>query len=561
MEVKHTSMEERELKEFHEIGLDDRLLKAISKLKWSKPTPIQESAIPLALEGKDILARAKTGSGKTAAYAIPIIQKILQEKQTQQSESSVKALILVPTKELSQQSCKNMKELTSYCSRDVRVADVSQATLDVVRPVLLEKPDVVIGTPSRVLGHLQAKNLDLKESLNMLVVDEADLVFSYGYEYDLKMLLSYLPKIYQAFLMSATLSQEVQELKKLVLQNPVTLKLDDSHLPKEDRLMQYLIKCEAEDKFLLIFTLLKLKLVQGKTLIFVNGIDRCYRLKLFLEQFSIKSCVLNSELPHNSRCHIVEEFNKGIYDYIIATDENIELSASQTNASTRKKAKGEKDNEYSVSRGIDFQDVENVVNFDFPKNVENYVHRVGRTARGENSGAALSLVTTSDTKTISDVEERLAPNTGTKTEIFKPFKFKMEEIEGFRYRAQDALRAVTKISVREARLKEIKFEILNSEKLKAYFEDNPRDLQLLKHDKDLHPAKIYPHLKHIPDYLVPETLKPMLAKTHEKRRYHVPFHKTSRAQNKKRKLDPLRTFKAVQKPHENKRRRKTKHKS
>ncbi|CAB3998474.1 probable ATP-dependent RNA helicase DDX56 [Paramuricea clavata] len=452
-----------------------------------------------------------------------------------------------------------MKDLTSYCSRSVRVVDVAQATLDVVRPVLLEKPDVVIGTPSRVLGHLQAKNLDLKKSLSMLVVDEADLVFSYGYEYDLKMLLSHLPKIYQAFLMSATLTEEVKELKKLVLQNPVTLKLDSSELPQEDSLKQYLIKCEADDKFLLIYTLLKLKLVLGKTLIFVNGIDRCYRLKLFLEQFSIKSCVLNSELPHNSRCHIVEEFNKGIYDYIIATDENLETSKSSN--PSHKNASNTKDKEYGVSRGIDFQDVENVLNFDFPKTVESYVHRVGRTARGYNTGNALSLVTSSDDKTITAVEERLSPNpASTDDKIFKPFKFRMEEIEGFRYRAQDALRAVTKASVREARLKEIKSEILNSEKLKAFFEDNPRDLQLLRHDKDLHPAKIQPHLKHVPDYLVPETLKPTLNKTQHRKRSYVPFHKHSRNNNnhKKQKLDPLRTFKATQKPHENKKRRKNK---
>ena len=283
-----------------------------------------------------------------------------------------------------------------------------------------------------------------------------------------------------------------------------------------------------------------------------------FRLKLFLEQFSIKSCVLNSELPHNSRCHIVEEFNKGIYDYIIATDENINSSKSSSVTASQKNTGNPKDKEYGVSRGIDFQDVENVLNFDFPKTVENYVHRVGRTARGYNTGNALSLVTSTDDKTIAAVEERLSPNSAsTDDKIFKPFKFRMEEIEGFRYRAQDALRAVTKTSVREARLKEIKSEILNSEKLKAFFEDNPRDLQLLRHDKDLHPAKIQPHLKHVPDYLVPDTLKATLNKSQHRKRSYVPFHKPSR-NSKKQKLDPLRTFKATQKPHENKKRGKNK---
>ncbi|XP_046851331.1 probable ATP-dependent RNA helicase DDX56 isoform X2 [Xenia sp. Carnegie-2017] len=552
--------EQGNVKQFHEFGLDDRLLKAIAKLKWARPTRIQEVAIPLALEGKDLLARANTGSGKTAVYAISIIQKILRDKKEDGNVLGVKALILVPTKELSQQASKNIKDLTSYCSRDVRVVDVAQNSLDVMRPLLLEKPDVLVGTPSRILGHLQALNLNLKESLNMLVFDEADLLFSYGYEKEIKTLTSYLPKIYQACLMSATLSEEVSELKKLVLHNPVIVKLDSTDASQNGGLNQYLIKCETDDKFLLIYALLKLKLVLGKTLIFVNGIDRCYRLKLFLEQFSIKSCVLNSELPHNSRCHIVEEFNKGIYDYIIAADESAERSKSSCRSATGQP----KDKEFGVSRGIDFQDVENVVNFDFPKTVENYIHRVGRTARGFNTGNALSLVTSSDEKVITAVEERLSPNSVSSADekLFTPFKFKMDEIEGFRYRSQDALRAVTKASIREARLKEIKTEILNSEKLKAFFEDNPRDLQLLRHDKVLHPTKIQPHLRHIPDYLVPETMKPSLNKSSERRkRSFVTFHKNRRSSNfKKQKVDPLRTFKAShnQKPNDNKKRRKKK---
>ncbi|EDO49299.1 predicted protein [Nematostella vectensis] len=491
---------------FDSMGLDDRIVKAISKLNWSKPTPIQEKAITLALEGKDVLARAKTGSGKTAAYAIPVVQRILQEKQTCK-ESYIRALILVPTKELAQQAARNAKELSSCCAREVRVADVAQGNLPSTKPLLMDKPDIVVGTPSGILGHIQAKNMDLKDSLQMLVIDEADLVFSYGYEDDLKVLLSHLPKIYQAFLMSATLTDDVKALKKLVLHNPVTLKLNESQLPEDDRLVQYLIKCEPDDKFLLIYTLLKLRLVRGKTLLFVNGIDRCYRLKLFLEQFSIKACVLNSELPHNSRLHIVEEFNRDVYDYIIASDEaSLDLAPSsrilafffyKISFIFRRK----KDKEYGVARGIDFQGVENVINFDFPSTVEAYIHRVGRTARGDSSGTALSFVTHSDNTVISKAEERLAQETGSDKEVFKPFQFRMEEIEGFRYRARDAIRAVTKTAVKEARLKEIKREILNSEKLKAYFEDNPRDLQVLRHDKELHPAKVQAHMKNVPDYL------------------------------------------------------------
>uniref|UniRef100_A0A8C7KRW3 Probable ATP-dependent RNA helicase DDX56 n=1 Tax=Oncorhynchus kisutch TaxID=8019 RepID=A0A8C7KRW3_ONCKI len=498
--------------QFHEMGIDDRILKALADLGWAQPTLIQEKAIPLALEGKDILARARTGSGKTAAYAVPIIQRILTSKQNVR-EQAVRVLILVPTKELGQQVQAMIRQLTAYCARDVRVADISgKADLSAQRPILMEKPDVVVGTPSRVLAHLSAQSLDLQSSLETLVIDEADLLFSFGFEADLKslymgfLIISHLPKIYQSFLMSATLSEDVQALKELLLHNPVILKLQGSQLPDSSQLQQYSVQCEEEDKFLLIYTLLKLHLVQGKTLVFVGAVERCYRLKLFLEQFSIPTCVLNSELPVHSRCHIITQFNQGFYDYIIATDEQVLADPTTTAQATEGKGKKKKknagrakDKEYGVSRGIDFQNVSNVINFDFPTTVESYIHRVGRTARADNPGTALTFISHTELPLLAEVEDALI---GDNTECaLKPYGFKMEEIEGFRYRCRDAMRSVTKQAVREARLKEIKQELLNSEKLKTYFEDNPRDLQLLRHDKDLHPAVIKPHLKNVPEYL------------------------------------------------------------
>ncbi|XP_077442013.1 putative ATP-dependent RNA helicase DDX56 [Vanacampus margaritifer] len=514
---------ETETLQFHEMGLDDRLLKAVADLGWSKPTLIQEKAIPLALEGKDLLARARTGSGKTAAYAVPVIQRILASKQNVRVQD-VRALILVPTKELGQQVQFMMRQLTAYCSRDVRVADISgKDDVSAQRPILMEKPDVVVGTPSRVLAHLNAHNLSLQTSLETLVVDEADLLFSFGFEDDLKNLLCHLPKIYQSFLMSATLSDDVQALKELLLHNPVTLKLQGSQLPDSSQLQQFSVRCEEEDKFLLIYTLLKLRLVQGKTLIFVGTVDRCYRLKLFLEQFSIPACVLNSELPVQSRCHIITQFNQGFYDYIIATDERslADPAATSQPAGRGKKKAAEKagkakEKEYSISRGVDFQNVANVINFDFPATVESYIHRVGRTARADNPGTALSFVANTEATLLSEVETTLTGDNAEST--LKPYQFTMEAVEGFRYRCRDAMRSVTKQALREARLKEIKKELLNSEKLKTYFEDNPRDLQLLRHDQDLHPAVIKPHLKNVPEYLIPETLRGVINPMSKKRR-------------------------------------------
>ncbi|XP_014673958.1 PREDICTED: probable ATP-dependent RNA helicase DDX56 [Priapulus caudatus] len=542
----HGSEHSAKLLGFHEMGLDDRILQAVSKLGWKEPTLIQEKAIPLSLEGKDVLARARTGSGKTASYAIPVIQKILDRKQVTR-EQCISTIIMVPTKELGAQAHKNILELTTSCSREVRCVDISgKGDLPSQRPLLSENPDIVVGTPSKILAHLVARNMSVKDSLQFLVIDEADLVFSFGYEDDIKELLKHLPKIFQTFLMSATLNDDVKALKKLVLHNPVILKLEESQLPEAGQLTQYHIKCEEVEKFVLIYSLLKLRLIQGKSIIFVNSVDRCYRLKLFLEQFGIPACVLNSELPINSRVHIVHQFNDGLYDIVVAADDQTLLDPAQTSAAPSKKQKRKyQDKEFGVSRGIDFQFVTSVINFDFPSNVDSYIHRVGRTARGTNQGTALSFISVAEMPMYEEVQETLSKTSPEGADSFKPYQFRMEEIEGFRYRAQDAMRAVTKVAIREARLKEIKQEILNSQKLKSYFEDNPRDLQVLKHDKPLHTVRTQQHLKHVPEYLVPPMLRSMRAGT-KRRQPHAYKPKPAPTQTqmrfKKKKEDPLKSF-------------------
>ncbi|XP_065185560.1 probable ATP-dependent RNA helicase DDX56 [Sycon ciliatum] len=541
---------------FEDLGLDDRLLKAVGRLGWSALTDVQAKAIPLALEGKDVLVKARTGSGKTAAYALPVLEKVLQSKKDQTASSQaahVRALILVPTKELAVQALTNIKDLSSSCTRDVRVADVSShSTSTTQRTILLEQPDIVIGTPGRMLSCLKSKLIDLQH-LSFLVIDEADLVFSFGFEEDVRNVIEYLPNICQSFLVSATLSKDVEKLKEIVLHNPVVVGIEESALPDRSQLSQFHISCLDDDKFLIMYTLLKLRLLLGKSLIFVNGIDRSYRLKLFLEQFGIKTCVLNSELPQNSRQHVVEQFNRGIYDILIASDESTpDSAADKPGKSKKKRARGDK--EFGVARGIDFHGVEAVVNFDFPLTADSYVHRVGRTARGMEAGNALSLVSPSETFRLRKAEKKLQVAAGCVAEdaepFVKPYAFKMSEIEGFRYRANDALRSVTKIAIKEARLKEIRAELLNSEKLKSYFEDNPRDLQILRHDKVLHPVPAPAHLKNVPSYLVPKALEKTFRSSHphgaKQQRKPVkrgdPFKKGSAVN--KRKRDPLRSYKA-----------------
>ncbi|KAF9218629.1 DEAD-domain-containing protein [Gyrodon lividus] len=559
--------------------LDARILRALADMGFARPTLVQAKAIPIALENHDILARARTGSGKTAAYCIPVLQKILSAKSNlssvDPSYQATRALILVPTRELSEQVYICLQSLLTYCDRVAAISNAASGTAShLQRTLLADKPDIVIATPSRALGLLQSKTLSLS-FLESLVIDEADLILSYGHDEDVRQIFggAYFPKVYQSFLMSATMTDDVETLKGLALRSPVILKMEEGE-DEAALLTQYSVRCSEVDKFLLTYVILKLRLIKGKCILFVNDIDRCYRLKLFLEQFSIKSCVLNSELPLNSRYHTVQEFNKGVYDYIIATDESggkteqdtdqeddeeeQQQQARDGNAgqeddmiplqpkplpstseaevcitsskkrkrsrspqpglskSLKRKHKKASDKEYGVTRGVDFVDVACVLNFDLPISSRSYTHRVGRTARAGHTGMSLSFVVPKDqwgkNKVVGCLEsaksdevvfakiEREQAARGSK---IKEYKFDMHQAEAFRYRMEDALRSVTRSAIKEARIKELKTEILNSEKLKAHFEDNPLDLEYLRHDKPLHPTRIQSHMKHIPKYLLP----------------------------------------------------------
>lgn len=249
---------------------------AIAKLGWITPTMIQEKAIPLLLEGKDVLVRARTGSGKTAAFAIPAIQKILNAKENY-DEQTTSCLILAPSKELCTQIKQVIGQLTIKCARVIRCIELASMDVSSQKHNLSEKPDIIVSTPSKALHHLKQKTLKLDENFQTLVIDEADLMFSFGFEEELRECLSFLPPIYQSVLASATLGEDVLSLKKLVLQNPVTLKLTESELAPSTHLSHYQILAEENDKAAILYALLKLHLIRGKSVIFVNSVDRCYK--------------------------------------------------------------------------------------------------------------------------------------------------------------------------------------------------------------------------------------------------------------------------------------------
>ena len=457
---------------------------------------------------------------------------------------------MVPTRELAEQVLSNIKQFCMYCSKDVTALNLAtDLSPGQQKPLLAELPQVIISTPSRIVAHLESGNITLDATFQSLVIDEADLMLSFGYESDLKKLIKFLPKVYQAYLMSATLSEEVNDMKKQLLRNPVTIRLEEG-TDEPSRLSQFCVKTDQKDKFLILFFILKFRLLKGKCLIFVNDIDRCYRLKLFLNQFSIQAGVLNSELPHASRLHTVQEFNKGVFDYLIATDESElkgevdsddEKSLKPSKTGGKKQKKIRQDKEYGISRGIDFKNVAAVINFDVPTSTRTYTHRIGRTARGDASGMALSFVSESDTRLWNKIEYKQK----SKNMSIEPYQFDMSQIDGFRYRCDDALRSVTKTTIREARLKELKAELLNSEKLKSHFAENPKDLDAIRHDRPLHVMRSQPHLKHIPNYLAPNAAA---ASTEDLGDLKVTFHKKKQNRrrpqrdDRKRKMDPLKSL-------------------
>ncbi|KAL3298916.1 ATP-dependent RNA helicase dbp9 [Colletotrichum asianum] len=567
---------------FSDLGLDTRLVQGVAAESFKDPTPVQQKAIPLALDGKDVVAKAPCGSGKTAAYVLPVLSSILKRKTTDSSPATT-AVILVPTRELADQVLKAIEQFSAYCAKDIHAVKLVDKISDAVQRSLLSNfPDIVISTPATAWRNILNDALSL-EKLSYLVLDEADLILSYGYNEDLENIARKLPKGVQLLMMSATLSTDVTSLQGIFARKPTVLNLDDEET-EGDNLSQFVVSCAEDEKFLLAFIIFKLKLVKGKCLIFVNDVDRSYRLKLFLEQFQVRSCILNSELPITSRAHVLEEFNRGVYDIIIASDEKSAMGVEEKDAEEEdgegekekekeskkknKKKSSKRDVEFGVSRGIDFKNVAAVVNFDLPTSASSYTHRIGRTARAGRTGMALSFyvpkelyrkhmptsieTAENDEKVLAKIKRQQAKQ----GKEVKPYNFKKEHLDAFRYRLDDALRAVTKVAVREARMRELKQELLKSEKLKRYFEENPTELQHLRHDGELRTARQQPHLKHIPEYLLPKEGKDSLTSNEVGM---VPFRKVGgKLRNKKgkfgrgkkvgtRKVNPLKTFKARRK--------------
>jgi ATP-dependent RNA helicase DDX56/DBP9 len=499
------------------VGLDNRLQKALSRLGHVRPTLVQSQCLPLALrDGRDLLVKARTGSGKTLAYCLPLLQKILKKEV---NVNGAQAIILVPSKELCAQVSGIVQTLSYYATDVIRVAVLfgkSKAERAKQEVMWRDAPNVIVATPASLLYFLTKETYEkqVKDTVETLVIDEADLILSFGCTEDISAIMKRIPKICQSMLMSATLPDELSKLKSVVLHSPAIVKLEEDEnddLKKKQNLSQFYLAVPKKDKGLILYVFLKLGLLKGKGLFFVNSIDAAYRLKLFFELFHIRSAVLNSELPLQSRLNILEHYNVGNFEYLICTD--------------------------GFSRGNDFRLVSFVVNVDLPATVEEYTHRIGRTARGGHKGVALTLISQEsqqDWNVLTEIQNsqpmlKRSPNSigslnvqrpegdETITDIPQPspLDFDLSEAEGFRYRVEDVSGAVTKIAVREARANELKAELLNNERLTNHL--GKADLQLLQHDRvSTKPTKIQEHLKHIPKYMLPRGMQ--VAELHKRRK-------------------------------------------
>ncbi|KAK4584931.1 hypothetical protein RGQ29_022556 [Quercus rubra] len=510
--------EEEEEKSFEELGLDPRLIRALIKKGIDKPTPIQQVAIPLILEGKDVVARAKTGSGKTFAYLLPLLQKLFTDSGSK-NKLAPSAFVLVPTRELSQQVYTEVSSLIELCRVQLKVVQLtSSMTASDLRAALVGPPNILVCTPACIPKCFSAdvlQSASINSSLEILVLDEADLLLSYGYEDDIKAFTAHIPRRCQCLLMSATSSADVEKLKKLILHNPFILTLPEVGNIKDE--------------------------------VIPKNVQQFW--------FGIKSAVLNAELPQNSRLHILEEFNAGLFDYLIATDDSQTKEKEETNRESnaerrksRKHAKQKLDSEFGVVRGIDFKNVHTVINFEMPESAAGYVHRIGRTGRAYSTGASVSLVSPDEMEIFEEIKSVLGNDENNDSNLISPFSLLSKNaVESLRYRAEDIAKSVTKVAVKEARFQDLKKEILNSEKLKAHFEVNPRDLDLLKHDKALSKKPPAPHLRDVPDYLLdPKTQE--ASKLVKLSRAAMGNNKSMRREGSRKKFrkskDPLKTFSA-----------------
>src|SRR6201986_3459083 len=355
---------------FDTLPLDAKLIRAVADQGYAFMTPIQAKAIPLVLEGRDVMAAAQTGTGKTAAFSIPLLQKMMRHETASVSPARhpVRALVLAPTRELADQVAQNIKAYAKHSNLRVAVVfggiDMKPQTLELKGGV-----EVLIATPGRLLDHIEGKNC---------LLDQGEyVVLDIGFLPDLQRILSYLPKQRQTLLFSATFSPEIKRLANSYLQDPVTVEVARANATAST-VEQRFYSVTDDDKRGAVRQILKERGIT-QALVFVNSKLGAARLARSFGRDGRRTSALHGDKSQDERLKALAAFKKGEVDVLVCTD--------------------------VAARGLDIADLPAVFNFDVPFNAEDYVHRIGRTGRAGASGLAVTLVTRDDARNASDIEK------------------------------------------------------------------------------------------------------------------------------------------------------------
>jgi len=362
---------------FADFGLSPHILRALNDQGYVHPTPIQAEAIPVLLKGRDVMGAAQTGTGKTAGFALPIIQMLLAHASTSTSPARhpVRALILTPTRELAVQVAENVK---AYAQHTPLRSTVVFGGMDMKGQTVILKAgvEIVIATPGRLLDHIEQKNISLGQ-VQMLVMDEADRMLDMGFLPDLQRIINLLPKQRQNLMFSATFSPEIKKLANTFLTDPVTIEVARSN-QTADKVTQVVYKVPENQKHALTAHLLRQRDLK-QVIIFSNTKIGASRLAKGLEQEGMSAVAIHGDKTQQERMAALEAFKKGEIDILVATD--------------------------VAARGLDITDLPCVINYDLPYNAEDYVHRIGRTGRAGASGDALSIYSDKDERLLADIEK------------------------------------------------------------------------------------------------------------------------------------------------------------
>jgi len=363
---------------FSHLGIDSLLVKAVNELNYQQPTPIQQSAIPAILQGRDVVAGAETGSGKTAAFALPLLQRLSQQAQTSQAKGNqIRALILAPTRELAIQIGQAINSYGQYLQPRLKVCTVFGGVS--INPQMLSLrggADIVVATTGRLLD-LMAHNALKCDALAYLVLDEADKMLGLGFSEELTQILKALPKKRQNLLFSATFPPELQQLIEQLLHQPLEINLAKQD---ENLIEQHVYVVEQERKNAALIHLIHSENWQ-QVLVFASAKNTCNRLVLKLAKAGLQAAAFHGDLSQSARNKALEDFKAKKIRVLIATD--------------------------VAARGIDIQQLPYVVNFELPRSANDYIHRIGRTGRAGQQGYAVALITEEDEEHFRLIEKRM----------------------------------------------------------------------------------------------------------------------------------------------------------